>query len=127
MYELTLETVFSAAHAIVVGGVRERVHGHDWRVTACVEGEELDAEGLLVDFHAVERVLHGITSRLHNTHLNEASPFDRVNPTAEQVAAHIARELGSGLEREVGGSRGVRVAWVRVTEAPGCAATYRCP
>lgn len=127
MYELTIETVFSAAHAIVVGGTRERLHGHDWKVVACVEGERLDAEGLLVDFHAVERLLREIAARFHNSNLNDTPPFDRLNPTAEHVASHIARELSSGVSSMTDGGRAVRVAWVRVTEAPGCAATYRCP
>jgi 6-pyruvoyltetrahydropterin/6-carboxytetrahydropterin synthase len=123
MFELTVETVFSAAHAIVIGGAREPVHGHDWRVTACIAGESVDEQGLLVDFHAVEEHLTGVIGPFRNADLNRTPPFDRVNPTAENVARHIATalsdRLGAGLRR------GVRVAWVRVTEAPGCAVTYR--
>lgn len=125
MYELTIETVFSAAHAIVIAGQREAVHGHDWHVTACIAGERLDADGLLVDFHAVEESLRAIIRPFRNANLNETTPFDRMNPTAENVAAHIAAALDARLLPVVGDARGVRVAWVRVTEAPGCAATYR--
>jgi 6-pyruvoyltetrahydropterin/6-carboxytetrahydropterin synthase len=123
MYELAVHAEFCAAHAIVVGGVRERMHGHNWRVTARVEGSVLDADGLLCDFHTVEGVLAGILEPWRNGNLNEVSPFDRLNPTAENVARVIAEALAEGLDE------GLRphawVASVSVTEGPGCVATYR--
>lgn len=118
MYQLRVETVFSAAHAITIGGAREPVHGHDWRVTAMVQAPQLDADGLVCDFHAVEAALREITGRYHNRNLNEVSPFDRQNPTAEHVALHIATELARRIPRTAS------VHSVTVTEAPGCAAVY---
>lgn len=126
MFELTVQTTFSAAHAIVIGGVREPLHGHDWHVTACVGGAAVDAGGLLVDFHALEESLNAIVRPFRNGNLNETAPFDRVNPTAENVARYIGESLRdrvrvmSGIEQ-----RGVHMMWVRVTEAVGCAVTYR--
>jgi 6-pyruvoyltetrahydropterin/6-carboxytetrahydropterin synthase len=119
MFALSIEAAFSAAHAIRIRGEVEPLHGHDWRVTVTVGGEALDADGLLCDFHLVERELRAITERFHNRCLNETPPFDRMNPTAEQVARHIADSLTPRLPR------GVSVISVRVTEAPGCAACYR--
>lgn len=133
MYALEVNATFSAAHAIVIRGERERLHGHDWNVTATIEGAEVDADGLLVDFHAVERALREIVAPFHNANLNETPPFDRVNPTAEWVARHIAESLQSRLESgggespKIPGTGRARVASVRVTEAVGCAATYRPP
>lgn len=124
MYEITVESEFAAAHAIVMRGEREPVHGHNWRVTATLECATLDDDGLLCDFHAVENALRDILRPFHNRDLNASSPFDRVNPTAELVARHIADSLAASLPPE-NASRGVRVASVRVTEAPGCAAVYR--
>lgn len=130
MYELTIDTVFSAAHAIVVAGRREPVHGHDWRVSACIAGETLDEDGLLIDFHAVEQSLNAVVGPFRNANLNEIAPFTTTNPTAENVAAHIAAALAERLPPLVADhptypARRVGVAWVRVTEAPGCTATYR--
>jgi 6-pyruvoyltetrahydropterin/6-carboxytetrahydropterin synthase len=115
---LTLETVFSAAHAIVMRGKREPVHGHDWRVTVRIGGDTLDTDGLLVDFHKVHHDLQAIIEPWHNRSLNEAEPFDTVNPTAELVAQTIGERLATTLPD------GVRVVSVRVTEAVGCAAEY---
>jgi 6-pyruvoyltetrahydropterin/6-carboxytetrahydropterin synthase len=122
MFQLSVEHEFCAAHAIVIGGRREPRHGHNWRVTLTVAGESLDPEGLICDFHAVERALRETVAPFQNRDLNEVPPFDRSNPTAEMVARHIAERTGELLAPVL--PRGVGVASCRVTEAPGCAATY---
>lgn len=143
MYELTVETVFSAAHSLVIQGTPEQIHGHDWHVTAAVVGTRLDRDGLLVDFHAVERALGEIVAPFKNANLNQTPPFDRVNPSAENVAAFLARSLdervailarvsrphGLTISDEPFGKESKRedrprVAWVRVTEAHGCAVRW---
>lgn len=119
MFELSIEARFSAAHAIRIGGCVEPLHGHDWQVTVTVSGASLDGDGLLCDFHVVEESLKSITGRFHNRNLNDTSPFDSINPTAERVAQHIADALAPMLPAHT------RLVSVRLTEAPGCAATYR--
>lgn len=119
MYELQIESRFSAAHALRIGGASEPLHGHDFHITLTVAGETLDSDGLLCDFHTIEEALHLIAGRFHNRSLNETAPFDKVNPTAELVAKHIADELGAMLPPEV------TLVSVRLTESPGCAAVYR--
>ncbi len=123
MYHLTVEAEFAAAHAIVMRGEREPVHGHNWRVTVTVVGPTLDEDGLLCDFHAVETALLAATKHFHNKNLNDTPPFDRTNPTAELVAVHLAGAVEAGIPT-ADAARGVRVESVRVTEAPGCAAIY---
>lgn len=127
MYQISVEAEFCAAHAIVIGGQREPVHGHNWQVTVTVGGPELDAEGLLLDFHALERLVADIIGPFQNRDLNATPPFDRVNPTAEHVAAHIASKVTAGLPTLQAGATHtlLRVVSVRVTEAPGCAVVYR--
>lgn len=93
MFRLEISGVFSAAHAIMIKGEREPLHGHDWHVTVVVEGEELDEDGLLVDFHMVEGLVRDICGRFHHRNLNDTAPFDKINPTAELVAKHLADTL----------------------------------
>ncbi|MDZ4754608.1 MAG: 6-carboxytetrahydropterin synthase [Phycisphaerae bacterium] len=119
MFLLEIATEFCAAHAIVIGGAREALHGHNFHVTVTVAGEQLDNEGLLCDFHAVERSLEQIITPFRDGNLNTTPPFDRVNPTAERIAHHIGVALGVMLPPAV------HVASVRVTEAARCAAIYR--
>lgn len=125
MFEITVEGTFAAAHALVISGVREPVHGHNWHVTVTIAGRELDADGLLCDFHTVEDVLREVIGPFHNGNLNDTPPFDRMNPSAENVARHIGQAMHEGLDAAL--SPHAAIASVRVTEAPGCAATYRLP
>lgn len=123
VYEITVEDEFCAAHAIVIRGEREPLHGHNWRVRVTLSGPELDADGLLLDFHALERIVRQTIDPFRDRNLNETAPFDRTNPTAEQVARHIAESVGRAVCPLV--PAGVRVASVWVTEARGCSVVYR--
>ncbi len=123
MFEISVITEFSAAHAISIAGRTEPLHGHNWRVTAAIVADSLDADGLVCDFHAVERSLRDILGPFNNANLNETPPFDQVNPTAEQIALHIGERLSELLAGAL--PAGARVGSVEVTEAPGCAAIYR--
>ena len=119
MFELRVRRKFSAAHAIRMAGQVEPLHGHDWRVSVRVRGEKLDGDGLLCDFHALERAVDEVIAPLHNRSLNQTPPFDRTNPTAELVARHIGDALSPRLPA------GARLHSVVVGEAPGCDAVYR--
>ncbi|MBI1303626.1 MAG: 6-carboxytetrahydropterin synthase QueD [Phycisphaera sp.] len=121
-YAIEVEASFAAAHAIVLGGVRERLHGHNWRVQVSVAGDSLDGEELLCDFHAVERFLAEIVAPFRDGNLNETPPFDAINPTAEALARHVQRALSRRINEL---SPRLRVEWTRVTEAPNCIAIAR--
>lgn len=121
LFRITVEHTFSAAHAIVIAGAREPLHGHNWHTVVCIEGNSLDRDGLLCDFHTVHAKLVESVEPFHNRNLNEVSPFDVVNPTAELVAKHIFDRLDAELGASLAPS-----AWVAsasVTEAAGCVAT----
>ena len=113
-----------------MAGVIEPLHGHDWHVTAVIEGAKLDRDGLLVDFHWLQQQLAVIIGPFQNQNLNGVEPFCLgLNPTAEHVAAHIGQSLSDrlriwsqNLPKDEG--RTLRVSRVRVTEAVGCAAVY---
>lgn len=119
MYSIRIERVFSAAHAMIINGEPETLHGHDWRVRVMLESPQLDAEGMVCDFHDLESSLDVVLSPFINANLNETAPFDSLNPTAENIAGHIARKLQPDLPDRV---RSITVA---VTEAPGCEARCR--
>jgi 6-pyruvoyltetrahydropterin/6-carboxytetrahydropterin synthase len=106
-FEISTTARFSAAHALrLYDGSLEPVHGHNWRVRVAVSAGQLDAIGVVMDFHELERRLAAVLAPLHNRHLNELPAFDPtrggLNPTAEQVALHIAKTLdlpaGVGLQ-----------------------------
>ncbi len=118
MFELEVRRTFSAAHAIIIRGEREPLHGHDWQVELTVRAADLDGDFLACDFHALESSLEEVLAPFISRNLNETPPFDEVNPTAEAVAHFIAEEMTIRIPTRV------ELCSVRVTEAPGCAARF---
>ncbi|MFW6058842.1 MAG: 6-pyruvoyl trahydropterin synthase family protein [Phycisphaeraceae bacterium] len=121
-YEITVETVFPAAHTLrLPDGSDEPLHGHNWQVAVTVARAGLDAMETVMDFHELERIVETIIAPWRNQHLNEQPPFvdQGVNPSAERVAWWIGKQTAAQLPE------GVRLVDVRVGEAPGCTAVYR--
>ncbi len=119
MYELQVERVFHAAHALrLYDGVMEESHAHDWRVFVHVAAEKLDAIDVVMDFHELERIIDQAIGPLDGMSLNEVEALAKVNPSAERVAEHIGRAIAADLPDHV------RLTRLTVTEAPGCRASY---
>ncbi|GIW73587.1 MAG: 6-carboxy-5,6,7,8-tetrahydropterin synthase [Phycisphaerales bacterium] len=126
MYEVICQQRFNATHAVRIEGQREPIHGHDWIVRVIVAGPTLDDQGLLCDFHDLERTLAGLLAPWNHRCLNELDPFGAsLEPTAENLARVLADRLGQALNDRL--PSGARVARVEVTEAPNCVAAYAPP
>jgi 6-pyruvoyltetrahydropterin/6-carboxytetrahydropterin synthase len=119
MFGITTTRFFSAAHALrLYDGSLEPVHGHNWRVKVTVAAAKLDAIGVVMDFHELERLLDLVLAPLHNRHLNEVAPFAaELNPSAENVALHVGRSLRL--------PNGVTLECVEVWETDNNSALYR--
>jgi 6-pyruvoyltetrahydropterin/6-carboxytetrahydropterin synthase len=98
MYEISVESHFDAAHFLRgYRGKCEALHGHRYRVVAKVKASTLDDIGLAYDFTDLKRHLNDILSRFDHTCLNDVKPFDKINPSAENIAATVYDELKSKL------------------------------
>ncbi len=127
MFEVSVEETFAAGHALRnYHGKCENVHGHNYRVRVVIEGEELDAAGLLVDFSELKRIVRGIIERLDHTFLNDVPPFDRLNPSAENMARYFYQQISGDFHGGVRQSP-IRVAEVKIWETDTATATYRLP
>src|SRR5713226_6491345 len=81
MYQVSVEETFSAGHALRgYRGKCENVHGHNYRVRVTLEGPQLDAIGLLVDFTQLKQVIREIMGRLDHQFMNDLEPFKDVKP-----------------------------------------------
>ena len=121
-YELFITANFSAAHNLrEYKGKCERLHGHNWRIDLRLAGDRLDAEGLLLDFTEAKRILGEVLERFDHRYLNEVEPFDRLQPSSENIARTIAEAVAERIPA------GVRVVSVTAWESDRCAATYRPP
>ncbi len=125
MFEVTVEQTFAAGHALRgYRGKCENVHGHNYKVCVTVEGERLNEIGLLVDFVALKRILRAVIEYLDHKFINDLPPFDRVNPTAENMARYFYDEVARRLAEEAPGVP-ARLKEVRVWETDTSVATYR--
>ncbi len=123
MFEVAVEQSFASAHALRnYKGRCENVHGHNWKVRVVIEGEKLDATGMLVDFLDVKSFMGEILDRIDHQFLNEIPPFDVVNPSAENIAEYFYQQLNGKLaEIPVP----VRIREVKIWETEIQSATYR--
>jgi len=122
MYEVTIEETFAAGHALRnYRGKCENVHGHNYRCQVTVEGKQVDAVGLLVDFVELKRVVHSVLDRLDHQWLNDYPPFDQINPSAENIAKYIFDQVHEGLPTR----DGVKLAQVKLWETDTASAIYR--
>src|SRR5438067_10706846 len=83
-------------------------HGHTYGLEVTVEGEVDPETGYVMDFGDLKRTVHDAVIRhVDRRHLNFDVPFlQGVNPTAENIAAGIWRELAPRVDP----ARLVRVA-----------------
>ncbi len=118
-FELLIQDQFSAAHNLrEYKGKCEKLHGHNWRVDLRLEGDRLDNKGMVLDFKEGKRILAEALEPFDHTYLNEVPPFDRLNPSSENLARVIAEAVAKRLPS------GVRLAGVTTWESDRCAACY---
>jgi 6-pyruvoyltetrahydropterin/6-carboxytetrahydropterin synthase len=100
-YTLTVLTDFAAAHTLRdYPGDCSRMHGHNWKLEAEIRATALNEVGMAVDFKDMKRVAREIAGELDHRYLNDLPPFTKVNPTAENIAAHIYRRMSERLNTD---------------------------
>jgi len=120
MFEVVVHSHFASAHNLRgYKGKCEELHGHNWKVAVRVASETLDSLGMVLDFGELKKELQKIMEKLDHKYLNDIPPFDRLNPSSENIAQFIFRELTNAINRE-----GRRVSSVSVWESDSSAATF---
>lgn len=100
----TIKTVnrFSAAHVIPGHpGICARLHGHNFRMEVEVKGHTLNEIGILIDFADLKSAVQHLLDKVDHRYLNEIPPFDKISPTAENIAAWAYHELKKQLKEDV--------------------------
>ncbi len=98
MYQISVEQDFDAAHFLRgYQGKCEALHGHRFLVVAKIKSSEVNDIGIAYDFVELKQHLRDILSGFDHTCLNEVPPFDRINPSSENIASTIYDELKSRL------------------------------
>ena len=105
------EITFDAAHQLRgYDGNCANLHGHQWRVQVIAEGPVCANTGMVIDFKALKQIMkEEIEDRYDHKYINEVSPFDKINPTAENIAGVILGHLTARNKTIIG---------VRIWETP---------
>ncbi len=139
----------SCSHFVEIDGEFESLHGHNLAFSAEVDGPA--RHGLVIDFRVLHSLLSEVTSRLdHRLVVPAENPFIEVtrsdgyyhllaagkpykvpegdvvlipagNSTAEEIAAHVYRELAQLLPS------GIKLRYVSVEESEGMKAIVDGP
>jgi 6-pyruvoyltetrahydropterin/6-carboxytetrahydropterin synthase len=119
-WRLTVQDEFSASHQLNhFKGRCEHLHGHNFGVSAAVEGEVLASDcEILMDFGDLRKLLRQVLDPLEHAHLNEAGVLEGANPSSENLARYVFRALRPLLPANV------RLAEVSIDEKRGSRATY---
>ena len=121
MYQIAVEMDFDAAHSLRgYKGKCETLHGHRFKVVAAVKGTKLDEIGLAFDFTILKKHLGEILASYDHTNLNDVPPFNRINPSSENIAATIYNEL----KKKLAGAP-VTLDNIEVWESPQSRVLYR--
>ncbi len=119
-WRLTITQDFSASHQLRnYSGKCENMHGHNFGVEVVVEGSKLDERvQYLVDFKDIKRRTKDVLEKLDHRHLNEVECFVEINPSSENIAMFIYKELKDNMPENV------TLAEVSVSEKESSKATY---
>ena len=85
MYEVRKRIEISAAHKLDLSyeSKCENLHGHNWIIDVFLRSEELDEDGMVMDFTHIKKA---IQDKSDHKDINEVVDF---NPTAENLAKYI--------------------------------------
>lgn len=121
MYELMVETTFSAAHQLRgYKGKCENLHGHTWRVQIHVSADVLNDIDLAIDFHDLKRMANETIAPFDHACINEIFPFTERNPSSE----NLAKWIFDCMQKRLADYPTVTASAVTVWESDTSSATY---
>ena len=119
-YTMKILLDFAAAHLLRnYEGVCNRLHGHNWKVEVLVTATKLDDVGMGMDFKVIKDATRELIGKLDHRNLNDIPPFDKINPTAENISEYLYTELSKALNTD-----GVKVSAVTLWETDRASVTF---
>jgi len=113
MYVLKLKHHFDSAHKLYLSyeSLCQNIHGHRWEIIINIQAEELNKDGMIIDF----KKLKSIINNLDHCYLNDKLNF---NTTAENMAKYLYDEIKSIDER-------FKKIKIELFESPEASIVYR--
>ncbi|MCQ2735929.1 MAG: 6-carboxytetrahydropterin synthase QueD [bacterium] len=102
MYTVTKRIEISASHSLKLSYESKcsNVHGHNWIIHVTVQSEELNADGMVMDFTHIKKTV----MQLDHAHINDI--LGDINPTAENMAKWICDRIPGCVRVSVQESEG---------------------
>ena len=96
MYYISKRLEIAGAHNLELDYESKcsNLHGHNWIVIVYCKSEELNSNGMVIDF---KHIKEKISDKLDHQYINDIVDF---NPTAENMAKWICDEIGDILLME---------------------------
>jgi 6-pyruvoyltetrahydropterin/6-carboxytetrahydropterin synthase len=122
-FTIRVSARFEAAHFLrEYRGISEPLHGHSYKVEADLAARAggVDSDAIAVDFVSARCKLEALAKRLDYGCINDVPPFDKINPSAENIAQWFAAQLGEAVAGE-----DAVVQSVTIWEGPVNSVTFR--
>lgn len=102
MYYLKKRFEVSASHSLKTDydSKCKNAHGHNWIITVHCMRKEVDANGMIIDFSRIKKL---VNDEIDHKNLNEVLDF---NPTAENIARWVHEHIPYCYKVEVQESEG---------------------
>jgi len=76
------------------------MHGHNWKVELEAVCTQLDDIGMGVDFKVMKQAANEVGDELDHRYLNDLEPFKDINPTAENIAAYMYKQISDRINSD---------------------------
>lgn len=86
----------NANHSIMIDGVRGQVHPHTWELV--IEVVKIVED--FVQFSFVEKTIEDILSKYQDKYINEIEPFNKLNPTLENISGFFKEKIETELKAD---------------------------
>lgn len=109
MYTVSKRMEVAGAHNLKLNYPSKctNMHGHNWIITVTCQSEELDENGMVMDFKHIKDI---VSDKLDHQYINEIVDF---NPTAENMAKWICDQIPTCIKVEVQESEGNVATYTR--------------
>lgn len=113
VYTIKLVSFINARHYVSFGQDKGPVHAHSWQIQ--IDAKIPSGNPELVAFAKIFEAIRSVLSPYENTVLNLSHPFDKIQPTTENIALYIFNQLEDALSA-IGLALGKLTVWETPTK-----------
>ena len=116
MYRVTKRMAVAGAHALVLDYPSKcsKLHGHNWIIMVVCESEELNSNGMVVDFSKIKEIVSVLDHECISTAIQQADDLKfHFQATAENIAKWICEHVPYCVEVRVQESEGNEACYIK--------------